>query len=80
MNAITHILAHCPFCKYGIDEIQARAMEYCIYFMLALIYSLAGIIVYKVVRMMAREERELKAKAARAPLAPSGTAAEPVRS
>lgn len=59
MNALIDILA-CPFCKLGLDELQARAMEYSIYLMLGLIYSLAGIIGYKVVRMMNREERELK--------------------
>jgi hypothetical protein len=41
------------------DEIQARAMEYSIYILLFLIYSLIGIIGFKVWRMMAREEREL---------------------
>ncbi len=58
MNTLVDILA-CPLCKLGLDEMQARAMEYSIYFMLALIYSLAGIIGFKVYRMMAREERDL---------------------
>ena len=57
MNSLVEILA-CPLCKLGLDEMQARAMEYSIYFMLALIYSLAGIIGFKVYRMMAREERD----------------------
>lgn len=58
MNSLVDILA-CPLCKLGLDEMQARAMEYSIYFMLVLIYSLAGIIGFKVYRMMAREERDL---------------------
>ena len=58
MNSWTQILA-CPFCKLGMDEIQARAMEYSIYFLLVLIYSLIAIIVFKIYRMMAREERDL---------------------
>jgi hypothetical protein len=58
MNSVIDILA-CPFCKLGMDEIQARAMEYSIYFLLTLIYSLIGIIGFKVWRMMAREERDL---------------------
>jgi uncharacterized protein YbaR (Trm112 family) len=58
MNSLVDILA-CPFCKLGMDEIQARAMEYSIYILLFLIYSLIGIIGFKVWRMMAREEREL---------------------
>jgi uncharacterized protein YbaR (Trm112 family) len=58
MNSLVDILA-CPFCKLGMDEIQARAMEYSIYILLFLIYSLIGIIGFKVCRMMAREEREL---------------------
>jgi hypothetical protein len=41
------------------DEIQARAMEYSIYFLLVLIYSLMGIIGFKVWRIMAIEERAL---------------------
>jgi hypothetical protein len=41
------------------DELQARAMEYSIYFLLVLIYSLMGIIGFKVWRIMAREERAL---------------------
>ena len=57
MNSLVGLLAHCPLCKYGMDELQARAMEYCIYFMLALIYSLAGGIAYYVYRTMAREEK-----------------------
>jgi uncharacterized protein YbaR (Trm112 family) len=63
MNSLIDILA-CPFCKLGLDELQARAMEYSIYFMLGLIYTLAGIVGFKVVRMMNREERELKQKQA----------------
>jgi len=59
MNSVIDILA-CPFCKLGMDEIQARAMEYSIYFLLVLIYSLMGIIGFKVWRMMAREDRELQ--------------------
>jgi hypothetical protein len=58
MNALVDILA-CPFCKLGMDEIQARAMEYSIYFLLVLIYTLIAIIVFKIYRMMAREERDL---------------------
>jgi uncharacterized protein YbaR (Trm112 family) len=69
MNTLVDLLA-CPLCKLGLDEMQARAMEYSIYFMLALIYSLAGIFGYKVYRMMAREERELSEKQA-APAAPA---------
>lgn len=61
MNALVDLLA-CPLCKLGLDELQARAMEYSIYFMLTLLYSLAGIVGFKVVRMMNREERELKEK------------------
>ncbi|HVR82670.1 MAG TPA: hypothetical protein VMU54_00075 [Planctomycetota bacterium] len=61
MNALVDLLA-CPLCKLGLDELQARAMEYSIYFMLTLLYSLAGIFGYKVIRMMNREERELKKK------------------
>jgi uncharacterized protein YbaR (Trm112 family) len=83
MNSLVEILA-CPLCKLGLDEMQARAMEYSIYFMLALIYSLAGIIGFKVYRMMAREERDLAANppAAKppAPAAPEAVKApeEPV--
>jgi hypothetical protein len=58
MNSIVEILA-CPLCKLGLDEMQARAMEYSIYFMLVLVYSLAGIIGFKIYRLMAREERDL---------------------
>jgi hypothetical protein len=58
MNTLIGILG-CPLCKLGLDELQARAMEYSIYLMLGLIYSLAGIIGFKVVRMMNREERDL---------------------
>ncbi|HUR37906.1 MAG TPA: hypothetical protein VM222_00320 [Planctomycetota bacterium] len=83
MNSVVEILA-CPLCKLGLDEMQARAMEYSIYFMLALIYSLAGVIGFKVYRMMAREERDLAlrqpaAKPA-APAAPEASKApeEPV--
>ena len=78
MNALVDLLA-CPLCKLGLDELQARAMEYSIYLMLGLIYSLAGIIGYKVVRMMNREEREMKdrQKSATAPAAPSEAAREP---
>lgn len=61
MNTLVDILA-CPFCKLGMDEMQARAMEYSIYVLLLLIYSLIGIIAFKVWRMMAREERELLAQ------------------
>ena len=46
MNTLVDLLA-CPLCKLGLDEMQARAMEYSIYFMLALIYSLAGIFGFK---------------------------------
>ena len=58
MNSWTQILA-CPFCKLGMDELQARAMEVSIYFLLMLIYSLIAVFVYKIARMMAREERDL---------------------
>ena len=58
MSSWIEILA-CPFCKLGMDELQARAMEYSIYFLLVLIYSLITVFVYKIARMMAREEREL---------------------
>lgn len=78
MAHLTTILAHCPFCKYGLDALQARAMEYCIYFMLALIYGLIGIIGFKVTRMMMREERELKEKAAREAAAQAPKKTEPV--
>ena len=61
MNTLVNILA-CPLCKLGLDELQARAMEYSIYFMLTLLYSLAGIFGFKVIRMMNREEREMKEK------------------
>lgn len=61
MNSLVDLLA-CPLCKLGLDEMQARAMEYSIYFMLTLLYSLAGIFGFKVYRMMNREERELKDK------------------
>jgi uncharacterized protein YbaR (Trm112 family) len=74
MNSIVEILA-CPFCKAGLDEMQARAMEYSIYFMLVLIYSLVGIIGFKIYRMMAREERDL---ALNQPLQKSG-GTEPVK-
>lgn len=63
MNTLIGILA-CPLCKLGLDEMQARAMEYSIYLMLAMIYSLAGIFGFKVIRMMNREERELAQKQA----------------
>lgn len=63
MNSLVDLLA-CPLCKLGLDDLQARAMEFSIYFMLTLIYSLAGFIGYKVVRMMNREERELAEKQA----------------
>ena len=59
MNSLVDLLA-CPLCKLGLDELQARAMEYSIYFMLTLLYSLAGIFGFKVIRMMNREEREMK--------------------
>jgi uncharacterized protein YbaR (Trm112 family) len=65
MNTLIGILA-CPLCKLGLDELQAKAMEYSIYLMLGLIYSLAGIIGFKVIRMMNREERELALKQAAA--------------
>ncbi len=61
MNSPIDILA-CPFCKLGMDELQARAMEVSIYILLFLIYSLIGIIVYKIARMMAREERALASR------------------
>ena len=61
MNTLVDLLA-CPLCKLGLDEMQARAMEYSIYFMLTLIYSLAGIFGFKVIRMMNREEREMQEK------------------
>lgn len=73
MNSLIDILA-CPLCKLGLDELQARAMEYSIYFMLGLLYTLAGIFGWKVVRMMNREEREL-AKKQPAASAPSATPA-----
>jgi hypothetical protein len=63
---LIHILAHCPFCKDAMDELQAQAMRVSIFLLLGMIYSLAGIIAFKVIRMMAREERELQAKAAKA--------------
>ena len=80
MIAPVDLLA-CPLCKLGLDELQARAMEYSIYFMLGLIYTLAGIFGWKVVRMMNREERELKDRQKAAPAsaapAPAGAAREP---
>jgi len=77
MNAVVDLLA-CPFCKLGLDELQARAMEYSIYFMLGLIYTLAGVIGFKVVRMMNREEREVKERQKSAPApAPAGALREP---
>jgi len=78
MNALVDLLA-CPLCKLGLDELQARAMEYSIYFMLGLIYTLAGVFGFKVVRMMNREERELKdrQKTASAPAAPAEAVREP---
>ncbi|HLY09335.1 MAG TPA: hypothetical protein VKW04_08545 [Planctomycetota bacterium] len=83
MNGLIQILA-CPLCKLGLDDLQARAMEYSIYFLLTLIYSLAGIFGFKVIRMMNREERELAKKEAvpAAPAAPALAAkiAEPVAS
>jgi uncharacterized protein YbaR (Trm112 family) len=75
MNALIDILA-CPLCKLGLDELQARAMEYSIYLMLGLIYSLAGIIGFKVVRMMNREERQLQDAQKQASIA-AAPAAEP---
>jgi hypothetical protein len=60
MAYLLSILLHCPLCKYGLDEIQARAMNYSIYFLLALLYTMAGIFAFKVHRMMAREELALK--------------------
>jgi len=69
MNTLVDLLA-CPLCKLGLDEMQARAMEYSIYFMLTLIYSLAGIFGFKVYRMMNREERELKEKQLQAAATP----------
>ena len=65
MDTLIGILA-CPLCKLGLDEMQARAMEYSIYLMLGLIYSLAGIFGFKVIRMMNREEKEMAAKQATA--------------
>lgn len=70
MNHLVDILA-CPFCKLGMDEIQARAMEYSIYLLLAMVYSLMGIIAFKICRMMGREERELARSTA--PAASSGS-------
>jgi uncharacterized protein YbaR (Trm112 family) len=81
MNTLIGILA-CPLCKLGLDELQARAMEYSIYLMLGLIYSLAGIIGFKVVRMMNREERDLvlkQAAAAQPPKASEAKEAVPTR-
>jgi hypothetical protein len=75
MNALVDLLA-CPLCKLGLDEVQARAMEYSIYLMLTLIYSLAGIFGYKVIRMMNREERELKEKQKAAATLPAPSARE----
>lgn len=69
MNTLVDLLA-CPMCKLGLDDLQARAMEFSIYFMLTLIYSIAGIFGFKIYRMMAREERELAEKQA-APPAPA---------
>jgi hypothetical protein len=60
MAYLLTLLAHCPLCKYGMDEIQARAMEVSIYFLLVLLYSLVGAIVFMVCRTMSREERELR--------------------
>jgi len=74
MNTLVDLLA-CPMCKLGLDDLQARAMEFSIYFMLVLIYSLAGIFGFKVYRMMAREERELSEKQA-APATPAADAAK----
>lgn len=65
MNTLIGILA-CPLCKLGLDEMQARAMEYSIYLMLGMIYTLAGIFGFKVIRMMNREEREQAKKEAQA--------------
>ncbi|HLY73395.1 MAG TPA: hypothetical protein VKU80_04685 [Planctomycetota bacterium] len=75
MNSLVDLLA-CPLCKLGLDELQARAMEYSIYLMLALIYSLAGIFGYKVIRMMNREERELRVKEKATDLPPALSARE----
>jgi hypothetical protein len=58
MSSWVEILS-CPFCKLGMDELQARAMEVSIYFLLILIYTLMAVIVTKIARMMAREERDL---------------------
>jgi hypothetical protein len=77
MNTLIGILG-CPLCKLGLDELQARAMEYSIYLMLGLIYSLAGIIGFKVVRMMNREERDLVLKQAAAQPAKASEAKEAV--
>jgi len=76
MNSLVDLLA-CPLCKLGLDEMQARAMEYSIYFMLTLLYSLAGIFGFKVYRMMNREERELKEKQQAAAPAAVAPAREP---
>ena len=78
MNSLVDLLA-CPLCKLGLDELQARAMEYSIYLMLTLIYSLAGIFGYKVIRMMNREERQLreKEKSTAPSPAPSAREAQP---
>jgi hypothetical protein len=47
MNSWTQILA-CPFCKLGMDEVRARAMEYSISFLLVLIHTLIAIIAFKI--------------------------------
>ncbi|MBV8880014.1 MAG: hypothetical protein JO332_08630 [Planctomycetaceae bacterium] len=75
MNSLVDILA-CPMCKLGLDELQARAMEYSIYLMLAMIYSLAGVIGFKIYRMMAREEREMIEKQAVPPAPPAARLSE----
>ena len=67
MNGLVDLLARCPLCKYGMDELQARAMEYCIYFMLILIYSLAGAIAYYTYRTMAREGKQAAASTSTTP-------------
>lgn len=80
MSHLISVLAHCPFCKDAMDELQAQAMRISIFLLLGMIYSLAGIIAFKVIRMMAREERELQTKAPEPqPSLPAPVLATPVK-
>jgi len=53
----------CPSCAEAFSERQAAAMRLSIFLLLILVYSLAGVIAFKVVRMMAREDQKLKDQA-----------------